>query len=241
MIVGAAKKAGKLDAICLSLHGAAVTETEDDAEGALLEALRGIVGTDMPDRRHARPACQCHAEDGEARQRAGELSHLSAHRRLRARGAGRGAGAGGAGGQEEAALPAGPAGHAGRRRPRPHDAARPDARPAGQGRCVREGAGHQRGQRPGGLHLGRHSLYRPVGRGELRAGGRGARQGEWRRRCSTRSGSAATRARRTTGRSPTRLPRPRPASARTDRWSWPTAPTIRAAAATTTRRRCCRR
>ena len=48
MIVGAAKKAGKLDAVCLSLHGAAVTETEDDAEGALLEALRGIVGTDIP-------------------------------------------------------------------------------------------------------------------------------------------------------------------------------------------------
>ncbi len=48
MIVGVAKKAGKLDAICLSLHGAAVTETEDDAEGALLEALRGIVGSDIP-------------------------------------------------------------------------------------------------------------------------------------------------------------------------------------------------
>jgi microcystin degradation protein MlrC len=48
MIVGAAKKAGKLDAICLSLHGAAVTETEDDAEGALLEALRGIVGPEIP-------------------------------------------------------------------------------------------------------------------------------------------------------------------------------------------------
>ncbi|MDI1285193.1 MAG: M81 family metallopeptidase [Reyranella sp.] len=48
MIVGAAKKAGKLDAICLSLHGAAVTETEDDAEGALLEALRVIVGSDIP-------------------------------------------------------------------------------------------------------------------------------------------------------------------------------------------------
>ena len=48
MIVDAAKKAGKLDAVCLSLHGAAVTETEDDAEGALLEALRGIVGPDIP-------------------------------------------------------------------------------------------------------------------------------------------------------------------------------------------------
>ncbi len=48
MIVGAAKKAGKLDAICLSLHGAAVTATEDDAEGALLESLRAVVGPDIP-------------------------------------------------------------------------------------------------------------------------------------------------------------------------------------------------
>ncbi|MBS0521879.1 MAG: M81 family metallopeptidase, partial [Proteobacteria bacterium] len=48
MIVGAAKKAGKLDAVCLSLHGAMVTETEDDAEGALLEALRGVIGPDVP-------------------------------------------------------------------------------------------------------------------------------------------------------------------------------------------------
>jgi microcystin degradation protein MlrC len=39
----AVKKAGKLDCICLSLHGAMVTATEDDAEGALLEALRRIV------------------------------------------------------------------------------------------------------------------------------------------------------------------------------------------------------
>ncbi len=48
MIVGAAQKAGKLDGICLSLHGAAVTATEDDAEGALLEALRAVVGPDVP-------------------------------------------------------------------------------------------------------------------------------------------------------------------------------------------------
>jgi microcystin degradation protein MlrC len=47
-ILDAAKKAGKLDAVCLSLHGAMVTETEDDAEGALLEALRSVVGPDMP-------------------------------------------------------------------------------------------------------------------------------------------------------------------------------------------------
>jgi microcystin degradation protein MlrC len=47
-IVGTAKKAGKLDAVCLSLHGAMVTETEDDAEGALLEALRVVIGHDVP-------------------------------------------------------------------------------------------------------------------------------------------------------------------------------------------------
>ncbi len=47
-ILDAAKSAGKLDAVCLSLHGAMVTETEDDAEGALLEALRGIIGPDVP-------------------------------------------------------------------------------------------------------------------------------------------------------------------------------------------------
>lgn len=48
IILDTARKAGKLDGICLSLHGAMVSETEDDAEGALLEALRGIVGPDVP-------------------------------------------------------------------------------------------------------------------------------------------------------------------------------------------------
>jgi microcystin degradation protein MlrC len=48
IILDAAKKAGKLDGICLSLHGAMVTETEDDAEGALLEALRAVVGPVLP-------------------------------------------------------------------------------------------------------------------------------------------------------------------------------------------------
>ena len=48
IILDTAQKAGKLDGICLSLHGAMVTETEDDAEGALLEALRKIVGPDVP-------------------------------------------------------------------------------------------------------------------------------------------------------------------------------------------------
>jgi microcystin degradation protein MlrC len=48
MIVNGARKAGKVDGVCLSLHGAMVTETEDDAEGALLELLRGVVGPDVP-------------------------------------------------------------------------------------------------------------------------------------------------------------------------------------------------
>lgn len=47
-ILVAARNTGRLDAVCLSLHGAMVTETEDDAEGALLEALRSIVGPDVP-------------------------------------------------------------------------------------------------------------------------------------------------------------------------------------------------
>src|SRR5262249_48148291 len=47
-ILGVASKAGKLDGVCLSLHGAMVSETEDDAEGALLELLRGIGGPDVP-------------------------------------------------------------------------------------------------------------------------------------------------------------------------------------------------
>jgi len=48
MIVNATMKAGKLDGICLSLHGAMVSETEDDAEGALLERLRRVVGPGVP-------------------------------------------------------------------------------------------------------------------------------------------------------------------------------------------------
>lgn len=43
-----AARGGKVDAVCLSLHGAMVSETEDDAEGALLEALRGVVGPGVP-------------------------------------------------------------------------------------------------------------------------------------------------------------------------------------------------
>ncbi len=47
-IVSAVRNAGKLDGICLACHGAAVTETSDDPEGELLEAIRDIVGPDVP-------------------------------------------------------------------------------------------------------------------------------------------------------------------------------------------------
>lgn len=48
MILAHARKAGKVDAVVLALHGAMVSETEDDAEGALLEALRGVLGMAVP-------------------------------------------------------------------------------------------------------------------------------------------------------------------------------------------------
>lgn len=47
-IVESARKAGRVDGICLACHGAAVTEDSDDPEGELLEALRAIVGPDVP-------------------------------------------------------------------------------------------------------------------------------------------------------------------------------------------------
>lgn len=48
LILAQARKAGKLDGVVLALHGAMVSETEDDAEGALLEALRGVLGSRLP-------------------------------------------------------------------------------------------------------------------------------------------------------------------------------------------------
>lgn len=45
-IVEAARE--RPDGILLALHGAMVTETVDDAEGDLLERLRGVVGPDVP-------------------------------------------------------------------------------------------------------------------------------------------------------------------------------------------------
>ena len=47
-IVSRAREAGRISGAVLALHGAMVTETEDDAEGALLEALRGALGPALP-------------------------------------------------------------------------------------------------------------------------------------------------------------------------------------------------
>jgi len=47
-IIARARDAGRISGAVLALHGAMVTETEDDAEGALLEALRGVLGPAMP-------------------------------------------------------------------------------------------------------------------------------------------------------------------------------------------------
>ncbi len=38
----------RLDAVYLDLHGAMVTETHDDGEGALLERIRTVIGADIP-------------------------------------------------------------------------------------------------------------------------------------------------------------------------------------------------
>jgi microcystin degradation protein MlrC len=43
----ALRAAGPLDALFLSLHGAASADGEDDVEGALLEKVRNIVGPDL--------------------------------------------------------------------------------------------------------------------------------------------------------------------------------------------------
>jgi len=47
-IVRAAQAAAPLDGVLLALHGAMVSELDDDAEGALLAAVRDVVGPDVP-------------------------------------------------------------------------------------------------------------------------------------------------------------------------------------------------
>jgi|JI10StandDraft_1071094.scaffolds.fasta_scaffold185360_3 microcystin degradation protein MlrC len=48
IILAAAKKQGSFDGVLLSLHGAMVTESFDDAEGQLLTQVREIVGPKVP-------------------------------------------------------------------------------------------------------------------------------------------------------------------------------------------------
>lgn len=47
-IIDGCKKAGKLDGILLSLHGAMETQVAEDGEGHLLEEIRTVVGSDIP-------------------------------------------------------------------------------------------------------------------------------------------------------------------------------------------------
>jgi microcystin degradation protein MlrC len=47
-ILGAIRSAGRVDGVCLGLHGAMVSESEPDSEGALLKAVRAEVGPDVP-------------------------------------------------------------------------------------------------------------------------------------------------------------------------------------------------
>ena len=220
-----------------------VTETEDDAEGALLEALRGVVGPDVPIVTtldlHANATVRM-ARNANALVSYRTYPHIDGYERA----------------VQAAALVQ--AAMEGKKKPRCLLVQPAMLEGAEHGRTtqpglmldllakadsVREGAGHQRRQHPGGLHLGRHSLHRPLDRGEPRARRprRAPRRSRaelideiWRRREEggeadyrpIADGIAAAKAR---------------ASARRARWSSPTAPTIRAAAATTTPRRCCRR
>jgi microcystin degradation protein MlrC len=47
-IIDGVKNAGELDAVFLSLHGAAAAEGEDDVEGYVLDQVRQLVGADIP-------------------------------------------------------------------------------------------------------------------------------------------------------------------------------------------------
>jgi microcystin degradation protein MlrC len=47
-ILNGIERAGQLDAICLALHGAAVTEKHEDLESRLLAAVRRVIGTETP-------------------------------------------------------------------------------------------------------------------------------------------------------------------------------------------------
>ena len=48
MLLAPLREAGHLDAVFLSLHGAASIERDDDLEGAVLAAVRAVIGPDVP-------------------------------------------------------------------------------------------------------------------------------------------------------------------------------------------------
>jgi len=48
MLLCRLREAGELDAVFLSLHGAASIERDDDLEGAVLEAVREVIGPEVP-------------------------------------------------------------------------------------------------------------------------------------------------------------------------------------------------
>ncbi|MEE3369996.1 MAG: M81 family metallopeptidase [Planctomycetota bacterium] len=48
MLLQPLREAGQLDAVFLSLHGAASSERDDDLEGAILAAVRDVIGPDVP-------------------------------------------------------------------------------------------------------------------------------------------------------------------------------------------------
>ncbi len=48
MLLAPLREAGTLDAVFLSLHGAASIDRDDDLEGAVLEAVREVIGPDVP-------------------------------------------------------------------------------------------------------------------------------------------------------------------------------------------------
>ena len=238
------RKLGPFDAIYLDLHGAMVAENTEDGEGELLRRIRGIVGDDAADRGEPRLSREFDAGDGQAVDRAGRLSHLSAHRHggdRQARGrAARPAAQGEAAGLSRlppARLPhpAGLAVHL-------HRAGQEHLRSRGRARGRREEPqpGHRQRDPHAGLPAGRHRPVR-AGAGRLRPrqgsrrsggrqarrGGEGAGEGVRRRAARSRRGGAA-RDRAVEER-------------RRSRSCWPTCRTIPAPAAPPTRSGCWRR
>ena len=159
-----------------------VTETEDDAEGALLELLRGVVGPDVPIATtldlHANATLRM-ATNANALVSYRTYPHIDGYERA----------------VQAAALVQ--EAMEGRKKPRCLLVQPAMLEGAEHGRttqpglmldllakadCLREGARHRRGQHPGRFHLGRHPLYRPVSGGELTS--RPPRRGPGRSRTS---------------------------------------------------------